>query len=150
ATVLGYGVSFALAVLIGLCLHTVGVVKSPLLLGIALSATAVGIVIPVLKDAGQVSSAFGQVVIAGASIAEIATIILLSLFFSGEAGGVGAKLVLLVLFGLFVVAVFVAVLGVEHSMRISATLVRLQDTTAEIRIRASFFLLAVFVVLAER
>ena len=35
-------------------------------------------------------------------------------------------------------------------MRISATLVRLQDTTAEIRIRASFLLLAVFVVLAER
>jgi Kef-type K+ transport system membrane component KefB len=28
--------------------------------------------------------------------------------------------------------------------------VRLQDTTAEIRIRASFLLLAVFVVLAER
>ena len=43
-----------------------------------------------------------------------------------------------------------AVLGAEHSPRISETLLRLQDTTAEIRIRASFVLLAVFVVLAER
>ena len=59
------------------------------------------------------------------------------------------RLVLLGLFGLFVVAVGVAVIGVEHSMRISAALLRLQDTTAEIRIRASFLLLAVFVVLAE-
>jgi Kef-type K+ transport system membrane component KefB len=56
----------------------------------------------------------------------------------------------LLLLGLFVLAVGVAVLGVEQSMRISATLLRPQDTTAEIRIRGSFLLLAVFVVLAER
>ena len=115
-----------------------------------LSATSLGIVIPVLKDAGQVSTQFGQLVVAGASIAEIATIVLLSLFFSEETSSVGVRFVLLGLFGLFVVAVGVAVLGAEHSLRISATLLRLQDTTAEIRIRASFLLLAVFVVLAER
>ena len=64
--------------------------------------------------------------------------------------GLGSKLVLLGLFGLFVIAVGIAVVGAEHSMRISTTLLRLQDSTAEIRIRASFLLLAVFVVLAER
>src|SRR6266508_3047042 len=58
--------------------------------------------------------------------------------------------VLIGLFGAFVIAVGVAVLGAEQSMRISATLLRLQDTTAEIRIRGSFLLLALFVVLAER
>ncbi|MGH3082971.1 MAG: cation:proton antiporter [Gaiellaceae bacterium] len=149
-TALGYAISFGLALLIGLGLHASGLVKSPLLIGIALSATSLGIVIPVLKDAGQIATPFGQLVVAGASIAEIATIVLLSLFFSGEVGGLGAKLVLLGLFGLFVVAVGVAVLGAEHSMRISAALLRLQDTTAEIRIRGSFLLLTVFVVLAER
>jgi Kef-type K+ transport system membrane component KefB len=149
-TLLGYAISFGLALLIGLGLHAGGLVKSPLLIGIALSATTLGIVIPVLKDAGQVTTPFGQLVVAGASIAEIASIVLLSLFFSREAGGIGAKLVLLGLFGLFVLAVGVAVLGAERSMRISATLLRLQDTTAEIRIRGSFLLLALFVVLAER
>src|SRR5438067_7022103 len=149
-TALGYALSFGLALLIGLGLHASGLVKSPLLIGIALSATSLGIVIPVLKDAGQVGAPFGQLVVAGASIAEIATIVLLSLFFSGEASGIGVKLVLLGLFGLFVIAVGVAVLGAEQSMRISATLLRLQDTTAEIRIRGSFLLLALFVVLAER
>src|SRR6266566_3825022 len=149
-TVLGYAISFGLALLIGLGLYASGLVRSPLLVGIALSATSVGIVIPVLKDAGQVGTSFGQLVAAGASIAEIATIVLLSLFFSGEASGIGVKLVLLGLFGLFVIAVGVAVLGAERSMRISATLLRLQDTTAEIRIRAAFLLLALFVVLAER
>jgi len=147
---IGYAMSFGLALLIGLGLHAGGLVKSPLLIGIALSATSLGIVIPVLKDAGQVGTPFGQLVVAGASIAEIATIVLLSLFFSGEASGLGVKLLLLGLFGLFVLAVGVAVLGAEQSMRISATLLRLQDTTAEIRIRGSFLLLAVCVVLAER
>src|SRR5262249_20879660 len=75
---------------------------------------------------------------------------LLSLFFSGETSGIGAKLVLLGLFALFVVSVGIVVLGAEHSMLISATLLRLQDTTAEIRIRGAFLLLVIFVVLAER
>jgi Kef-type K+ transport system membrane component KefB len=149
-TALGYAISFGLALLIGLGLHAGGLVKSPLLVGIALSATSLGIVIPVLKDAGQVATPFGQLVVAAASIAEIATIVLLSLFFSGEARGIGVKLVLLGLFGLFVLAVGVAVLGAERSARISAALLRLQDTTAEIRIRGAFLLLTVFVVLAER
>jgi Kef-type K+ transport system membrane component KefB len=149
-TALGYAISFGLALLIGLGLHAGGLVKSPLLIGIALSATTLGIVIPVLKDAGQVATPFGQLVVAGASIAEITSIVLLSLFFSGEAGGIGVKLLLLSLFALFVLAVGVAVLGVEHSMRISAALERLQDTTAEIRIRASFLLLVLFAVLADR
>lgn len=147
---IGYAISFGLALVIGFGLHAGGLVKSPLLIGIALSATSLGIVVPVLKDAGQVDTPFGQLVVAGASIAEIAPIVLLSLFFSGEAGGLGVKLLLLGLFGLFVLAVGVAVLGAEHSMRISAAFLRLQDTTAEIRIRASFLLLALFVVLAER
>jgi Kef-type K+ transport system membrane component KefB len=147
---IGYAISLGLALVIGFGLHAGGLVKSPLLIGIALSATSLGIVVPVLKDAGQVDTPFGQLVVAGASIAEIAPIVLLSLFFSGEAGGLGVKLLLLGLFGLFVLAVGVAVLGAEHSMRISAAFLRLQDTTAEIRIRASFLLLALFVVLAER
>jgi Kef-type K+ transport system membrane component KefB len=149
-TAVGYAISFGLALLIGLGLHAGGLVKSPLLIAIALSATSVGIVIPVLKDAGQAGTQFGQLVIAGASIAEIMPIVLVSLFFSGATSSIGAKLVLLGLFALFVAAVGVAVLGAERSTHISAALLRLQDTTAEIRIRAAFLLLTVFVVLAER
>ena len=50
-----------------------------------LSATSLGIVVPVLKDAGEIGSTFGQLVIAAATIADFATVILLSLFFSREA-----------------------------------------------------------------
>ena len=149
-TAVAYALSFGIALAAGLALRGADLIRSPLLVAIMLSATGLGVVLPILKDAGQIATPFGQIVVAGASIAEVAPIVLLSLFFSGEAGGVGAKLVLLGGFALFVLAVAFTVLGLQHSMRLSATLVALQDTTAEIRVRAAFFLLAVFAALASR
>jgi Kef-type K+ transport system membrane component KefB len=149
-TAAGYAVSFALALGVGGLLRAGGLVRSPLLIAITLSATGLGVILPILKDAGVTSTSFGQVVIAGASIAEVGPIVLLSLFFSGEASGVGSKVVLLVAFVVFVVAIGLALLGLERSTRVSDVLLRLQDTTAEIRVRGAFLLLAVFVVLASR
>jgi Kef-type K+ transport system membrane component KefB len=102
----------------------------------------------VLKDAGEIGSTFGQLIIAAASIADFGAIILLSIFFSGE-GGTGSTLLLLG--GLFALAaaVFVAVRGAERSMRLRDDLVRLQDTTAQIRVRAALVLLVGFAALAE-
>src|SRR6266536_231779 len=149
-TGLGYAVSFGLALVVGYGLRAGDLVKSPLLVAIILSATGLGIILPILKDAGETSTPFGQVVVAGASIAEVGPIVLLSLFFSGHSGGIGGKLVLLIGFFVFVVAVGAVILGLERSMRVSQTLLRLQDTTAEIRVRGAFLLLALFVVLASR
>src|SRR5919202_1686584 len=52
-------------------------------------------IVPVLKDAGEISSTFGQLIVAAASIADFGAIILLSIFFSGE-GGTGSTLLLIV------------------------------------------------------
>jgi len=150
ATGAGYLLSFAIALLVGFGLRSVDLVRSPLLVAITLSATGLGVILPILKDAGATSSSFGQVVVAGASIAEVGPIVLLSLFFSGESSGLGAKIALLAAFAAFVVAVGLVLLRLERSMRLSSTLLRLQDTTAEIRVRGAFLLLAVFVVLASR
>jgi Kef-type K+ transport system membrane component KefB len=147
---LGFVVSFGVALAAGLMLDAAGVAGAPLLIAIMLSATSLGVVIPVLKDSGEAATPFGQLVIAGASIADIATIVLLSLFFSGESSGIGSKLVLLGGFAALVAAIGVVVTGVERSMRITAALVRLQDTTAQIRVRGAFVLLAAFVVLADK
>jgi Kef-type K+ transport system membrane component KefB len=149
-TSLGFALSFALAAAVGYALKAGDLVKSPLLVAIILSATGLGVILPILKDAGQTATPFGQVVVAGASIAEVTPIVLLSLFFSGRSGGLGGKIVLLVAFALFVGAVGVTILGLQHVRRLSATLLRLQDTTAEIRVRGAFLLLALFVVLASK
>src|SRR5919198_3109496 len=129
----GFLASFAVALAVAVGLDGAGVTGAPLLIAIMFSATSLGVVIPVLKDSGEAATQFGQIVIAAASIADIATIVLLSLFFSEESSGVGSKLVLLGGFALLGAAIGLAVARVAHSMRISAALVRLQDTTAQIR-----------------
>jgi Kef-type K+ transport system membrane component KefB len=141
--------SFGLALLVGYGLSATGQVKSPLLVAIILSATSLGIVIPLLKDAGESASGFGQLVIAGATIADFGAVILLSLFFSREATSIGTKLVFLGSFVLLAIGFAFAVLRVEQSMRFSAVLLRLQDTTAQIRVRGAFMLLIAFIALAQ-
>ena len=121
---------------------------TPLLVAIILCSTSLGVLVPVLKDSGEIGSPFGQLIIAGASIADFGAIILLSVFFSGE-GGAGSTLLLLG--GLFALAVVVLVVvrGAERSMRIRADLLRLQDTTAQIRVRAALVLMVGFAAVAE-
>jgi Kef-type K+ transport system membrane component KefB len=141
--------SFGLALLVGYGLYLAGQVVSPLLIAIILVATGLGIVIPVLKDAGESASNFGQLVIAGAMFAEFGSIILLTLFFSREATSTATKLVLLGGFALLAAGFAFVILRLERSKRIAAVLLRLQDTTAQIRVRGAFMLLVAFVALAS-
>jgi Kef-type K+ transport system membrane component KefB len=145
----GFAVSFAIALVACAGLKAAGLIDDVVFVAIALSATSLGIVIPVLKDRGQAGSAFGQLVIAGATIADFATIILLSLFFSRDARSTTATLILLGSLALVVVAVGLVIAGAERLRPLSNTLRRLQDTTAQIRIRGAFVLLIGLAALAS-
>jgi Kef-type K+ transport system membrane component KefB len=146
---LAFLTSLGLALLVGYGLYAAGQVVSPLLIAIILVASALGIVIPVLKDAGESASDFGQLVIAGAMFAEFGSIVLLSLFFSREATSTPTKLVLLGGFALLACGFVFVILRLERSKLIAAALLRLQDTTAQIRVRGAFMLLVAFVALAS-
>lgn len=126
----GFLLSLGLALLVGFALFLGGQVLSPLFIAIVLVATALGVVVPVLKDAGESDSSFGQLVIAGAMFAEFGSIILLSLFFSREATSTGTKLVLLASFILLAVAFAFVILRLERFMHLTEVLQKLQDTTA--------------------
>jgi Kef-type K+ transport system membrane component KefB len=148
-TALGFLISFGIAVGAGFVLKGAGVVQTPVLVGIILCATSLGVIIPVLKDAGEISSKFGQMVVAAGSIADFGAIILLSAFFSGE-GGTGSTLVLIgSLFGI-AAAVYVFVRRAERSKAVMRDLLRLQDTTAQIRVRGAVVLMVGFAALAEQ
>jgi Kef-type K+ transport system membrane component KefB len=147
-TLAGFALSFAIAVALGLLLKGVGAVKQPVFVGVLLSATSLGVLVPVLKDSKQISSTFGQLVIAASSIADFGAVILLSLLFSKDSSSTATKVILLV--GLFLAAglVWLAIVGVEHSSRIRGVLENLQDTTAQIRVRGAFVLMIGLVALA--
>jgi Kef-type K+ transport system membrane component KefB len=147
-TMLGFALTLVLGFASGLLFRGIGWVQHPFFLAVALSATSLGLVVPVLKDAGRADSRLGQLVIGGATIADFGAVILLSLFFSESEGGVASTLVTLAAFAVVVLAVGVALLRAGRSMRLDAVLTRLQDTTAEIRVRIAVLLLVGFVTLA--
>jgi Kef-type K+ transport system membrane component KefB len=147
--VLGYLASLAIGLPIGMGVGGVGWVQDPLLLVIALSATSLGLVVPVLKDADRADGEVGQTVIVAATVADFAAIVLLSLLFSASEGGTGSRLVLAASFAVLVVATALLVSRAGRSMRLGDVLHRLQDTTAEIRVRLAVVLLVGFTALAE-
>ena len=146
----GFAVSFGIALMVGYGLDAVGVVGAPFLVAVILSATSLAVVLPLLKDTGLAGSPFGQMVIAAASIADVATVIMLSLFFSEETAGVGVRLALFAVFGLVCIGAGIAIAVGARVPSLSAALLRLQDTTAQIRVRGAFVLLMVFSILAQR
>jgi Kef-type K+ transport system membrane component KefB len=141
--------SFAIAVAIGYLLKAGGLVQTPLLVAVILSATSLGVIIPVLKDAGEIATPFGQLVVAAGTIADFGAIILLSVLFTGE-GGTTATLLLIGALLAMAFALYLVVTQAERSRRVMADLRRLQDTTAQIRVRGAIVVLIAFAALAEK
>jgi Kef-type K+ transport system membrane component KefB len=149
-TGLAFAVSFGIALLVAYGFKAAGQVQTPLIIAIILVATSLGIIIPLLKDTGQIQTDFGQLVVGAGSIAGFGAIILLTLFFSREAKGTASQVMLLASFVLLAVVVAFVIVRAERLSLISRTLLRLQDTTAQIRVRGAFVLLVLFAALAEK
>jgi Kef-type K+ transport system membrane component KefB len=147
---LALGLSALLALIIGTVLYAAGVVESPLLVAIILMATSLGLIIPILEDAGVADRPVGQFAIAGASLGEVSPVVLLSLFFSGRTTAIASKLLLLTLLGVLVVLVVIGTLRIERSMWITRMIDKLADTSAQIRIRLSMLLVVGLGALATR
>jgi Kef-type K+ transport system membrane component KefB len=148
--VIGYGVSLAIGVLAGYGFAAAGWVHSPLLVGIALAATSSGLVVSLLTDNGRAGDELGQTVVAAVAVADFGAVLLLSLAFPTSGGSTGERVVLLVAFGALVLVTGLTLWYTARSRRLAAVLTRLQDTTAEIRVRAAMVLLVGFVALAEK
>lgn len=143
-----YLLSVGLAILVALAISQVEHIDSLLFVAFALASSTVGLVVPILRDAGETETRFGQLALAGTSIGEFGAIVLLSLFFSGHGGSTGSRLVLLGAFGGFVVAASIGLAELSHSTRAAATLARLERTSAQLGIRLAMAVLVGFAALA--
>ncbi|MGZ6966613.1 MAG: cation:proton antiporter [Acidimicrobiia bacterium] len=143
--------SLVLALALAFALQPVEMIRNPVFVAIVLASTSLGLVVPVIRDAGEIETEFGQTVLAASSIAEFGTILLISLFFStsSSSSGSGSQVFLLVGFGVLVVVVGVGMLEAGRSTRVSRTLQALEDTSAQLGVRIAILLLALFVVLAS-
>jgi Kef-type K+ transport system membrane component KefB len=148
--VFAFACSCAIAAVLAAAMKAAGLVESVPLVATILVAAAIGMVMPVLKDAGEIASDFGQLNIALASIADFGTVLLLSFFFSREVTNPAAKAMLIGAFVALTAVAVIAIVAAEHWRPLGDVLIKLQDSTAQIRIRGAFLLLVAFAALAER
>jgi Kef-type K+ transport system membrane component KefB len=146
---LAFLASAALAAAVGYALQGAALVDSGLFVAIVLSGSYLGAIATLIHDLGAAGSEVGRLTIAGAAVANVAAVVLLTLFASGEASEVGGRLVLLAALVGVAGAVTLGVWQLERSRRLSAALSRLGDTSAQIRVRGAFVLLVGFVALAR-
>jgi Kef-type K+ transport system membrane component KefB len=145
-----FAVSAGLGLMCGTFFWLAGQASQPLLVAIILMSTSAGLLLPLLKDAGEATSEFGQLVITGAALAEIVPIMLLSLFFSAAAKTTEDQLASLAIFLAIVVMIGVTLAGVRRLNRLDRMLDRLEDRSGQLRVRAALTLALGCGVLAYR
>jgi Kef-type K+ transport system membrane component KefB len=145
-----FAVSAVLGLLCGYAFGLAGQAEQPLLLAIVLMSTSAGLLLPLLKDAGEDTTTFGQLVMTAAALAEIVPIMLLSLFFSATARTPEEQLVSLAIFLVLVALSGIALARVHRLERLQRLLDRLEDRSGQLRVRASLTLALAFGTLAYR
>ena len=147
---LAFCLSAALGLLGGFAFWLAGQATRPILLGIILMSTSAGLLLPLLKDAGQAATEFGQLIMTAAALAEIVPILLLSLLFSAAAKTPGGQLVSLAIFLSLLVLIGLAVARVRRLRRLDRMLDYLERRSGQLRVRAALTLALACGVLAYR
>ncbi len=111
--VLGWVFSLAIAYSLGGILAALGVVLSLVYVGSALSTTAIGTLLPVLSDTGELRTEFGTYLLAAGAAGEFGPILLITLVLSAQSALHNAEL----LVAFVALAVVVAIAAVRSSGR---------------------------------
>lgn len=142
--VLGWLVSLVLAYAIGGLLAAAGIVLSLLFTGSALATTAIGTLIPILSDAGEMKTKFGTYLLAAGAVGEFGPIILITLFFSAD--NPFASGLLLVAFVL--IAVLAAVFAIRGVSSNWTAIERTLETSSQLPVRMAVVLVFLLAALA--
>jgi Kef-type K+ transport system membrane component KefB len=142
----GWLLSLVLAYAIGGLLAAVGVVLSLLYTGSALATTAIGTLLPILSDAGELRTRFGSYVLGAGSVGEFGPMLLVTLVLSTSHPAHEAAIL-----ALFVVlALGTALFAVRFSAKGWPVLERSLNTSGQAAIRVAVVLVFGLVALAAQ
>ncbi len=142
-------ITLSLGMAIGVAMQRMGITDAPVLMGLILSTTSLGVVMPILKEKRLVTSPYGQTILVSALLADFITLFLLSIDVALIVKGITFD-VLLILVLLVVVAIFLRLGRFLLSVpKLGQLLRELAETTAQIRVRGSFALMVALAALAS-
>ncbi|HEY7121922.1 MAG TPA: cation:proton antiporter [Solirubrobacterales bacterium] len=142
----GWALSLALAYGIGGILAAVGIILSFLYTGSAMATTAIGTLIPILSDAGEMRTRFGTYLLGAGAIGEFGPILLVTLILS--TGHPLHEAVILVLF--IVLAVITGILAVRSAWMGWPLVEKTFETSSQLAVRLAVVLVFALVALAAQ
>jgi Kef-type K+ transport system membrane component KefB len=141
---LGWLLSVALAYAIGGLLVATGIVLSTLFVGSAMATTAIGTLIPILRDNGELKTRFGTHLLAAGGAAEFGPILLVTLVLS-TTNPLHEAAILLAFVAL---AIGLALLSVRYAWRGWPALERTFEASSQLAVRVTVVLIFGLVLLA--
>lgn len=139
--------SFGLAIVFVGALYFAGLVRAPLLVALVLPTTAFGILIPVLRQSGDLDSDFGHYVLGSAAMGELAPLILASIALAQEKHHIHQTILSILFLAIAVGTIFF--LTTMRSERLSEKIVNWLGDSEILPVRASLLILLGFVALAN-
>jgi Kef-type K+ transport system membrane component KefB len=142
----GWGMSLALGIGAALALWATGTVDAPILVGLALTTTTLGTLMPILRDAGILRERLGPFVIGAGAAGELGPIVAVSVILAYEAGEAWRSSLLIVFAGVAVIAALAAIrLRPARVVRLVEETMR---TSGQFAIRLALLFVVALVVLA--
>lgn len=143
---LGWGVSAVIALLVAGLLEAAGVIDDFLGVAICLTSTALGTLLPILRDKGLLKSPFGTYFMGAGAIGEFGPVLAISLLLTTKSFGMAV--LSLVLFGAFAL-LFAKIPTLLRTDRVLSVIERGQETSAQTVVRLTALLLVALLALAE-
>lgn len=141
----GWLLSLALAYLIAAVLQETGVVWSGLLTGSALVTTAIGTLIPILRDEGRLAGGFGKNILAIGAVGEFGPVLIVTVLLTASQGAI-EQIVLLAAF--IVVAVATGLAATGAASRWFEFITARMDNSGQLPVRLAVLLVFALVVIA--
>jgi Kef-type K+ transport system membrane component KefB len=142
----GWLTSIAVAYAIGGVLMAIGVVDSSLYVGSAMATTAIGTLIPILRDAGELKTGFGTYLMAAGGVGEFGPILLVTLFLSTNHPLHEA----LILIAFVLLAIAVALISVRLAWKGWPALESTLEASSQLAVRVTVVLVFGLVLLAGK
>ncbi len=143
---IGWGLSIVIAHIFGAVLEATGLVLSALYTSTAMTTTAIGTLIPILRDNGELKTKFGTYLLAAGGIGEFGPILLITLFLSTEKPLHEAG----ILIAFVTLAVALALVSIRLAWRGWDALERTFEASSQLAVRVTVVLIFGLVLLAGK
>lgn len=136
--------SFAMA----FAAYRLGIVNAWIVVGLALSTTALGVLVPILRDSGRLDSEFGRYALAVGAVGELGPIVLMSFLLSRQHDTALQSVLVMAFLAIVLVAAWALVRGVADPP-VLRLLRRTLTQASQLPVRVVILLLAALIMTAE-